>query len=48
MPLEAVVTVPTVRPTPVMEVDAAACVNPTTFGTGTVDTEPPQVNTVIE
>src|SRR3954452_18506303 len=33
--LEAVVTVPTTRPAPVIEVVAAACVRPTTFGTAT-------------
>src|ERR1019366_3188787 len=33
--LEAVVTVPTTRPAPVIAVDAAACVCPTTFGTAT-------------
>jgi len=33
--LVAVATVPTVKPTPVIAVDAAACVNPTTFGTDT-------------
>jgi hypothetical protein len=31
-----VVTVPTLRPTPVIAVVAAACVMPTTFGTVTV------------
>src|SRR5580693_2359970 len=31
--LDCVVTVPTVRPAPVIAVVAAACVNPTTFGT---------------
>jgi hypothetical protein len=34
--LVVVVTVPTTRPTPVIEVVAAACVSPTTFGTATV------------
>src|SRR3982751_243959 len=33
--LDAVVTVPTTRPAFVIAVDAAACVRPTTFGTGT-------------
>src|ERR1019366_4732490 len=33
--LEAVVSVPTTRPTPVIAVAAAACVCPTTFGTAT-------------
>ena len=33
--LEAVVTVPTTRPTPVMADVAIACVSPTTFGTDT-------------
>src|ERR1039457_3465280 len=33
--LEAVVSVPTTRPTPVIAVVAAACVCPTTFGTAT-------------
>src|ERR1019366_5813772 len=35
VPLEAVVTVPTTRPAPVIAVVAAACVCPTTFGTAT-------------
>src|ERR1700683_4178900 len=35
VPLEAVVTVPTTRPAPVIAVVAAACVSPTTFGTET-------------
>src|SRR3984885_4527283 len=34
--LDAVVTVPRTKPTPVIAVVAAACVAPTTFGTGTV------------
>jgi hypothetical protein len=34
--LEAVVTVPTTKPALVSEVPAAACVNPTTFGTATL------------
>jgi hypothetical protein len=34
--LDAVVTVPSTRPAPVMAVVAAACVSPTTFGTETV------------
>ena len=42
MLLDAVVTVPTTNPAPVIDVVAAACVNPTTFGTltgaGPVDT----------
>ena len=33
--LDAVVTVPTVRPAPVIAVVAAACVRPTTLGTAT-------------
>ena len=33
--LDAVVTVPTVRPAPVIAVVAAACVRPTTFGIAT-------------
>ena len=33
--LDAVVTVPTVRPAPVIAVVAAVCVRPTTFGTAT-------------
>src|SRR5438105_3081764 len=33
--LDCIVTVPTVRPAPVMALVAAACVWPTTFGTGT-------------
>ena len=35
MPLDAVVTVPTTNPAPVIAVVAAACVSPTTFGTDT-------------
>jgi hypothetical protein len=35
VPLLAVVTVPTTKPAPVIEVLAAACVKPTTFGTDT-------------
>src|SRR5437660_6750840 len=33
--LDCIVTVPTVRPAPVMALVAAACAWPTTFGTGT-------------
>jgi len=33
--LGAVVTVPTTSPAPVMALEAAACVSPTTFGTAT-------------
>jgi len=32
--LDVVVTVPTTSPAPVMALEAAACVSPTTFGTG--------------
>ena len=37
MPLDAVLTVPSAKPAPVIAVVAAACVSPTTLGTSDAD-----------